>query len=139
MGIDEGCAFSEDRLKIDLTGPDLDHISIIDVPGLFQNTIEGVTTEDDIQLVENMVVSYMKSARSVMLAVVQANADIATQGIIKRAREWDPKGIRTLGVLTKPDLADHGTEGSVVSLVKGNKEPRLRLGWHIVKNPGANQ
>ena len=46
-------------------------------------------------------------------AVVPANVDVATQEIIQMAEDADPKGQRTLGVLTKPDLVDKGAEDKV--------------------------
>jgi hypothetical protein len=52
-----------------------------------------------------MVKRYMDNPRSIMLAVVPANVDLATQEILELARESDPHGDRTLGVLTKPDLS----------------------------------
>ena len=49
-------------------------------------------------------------------AVVPANVDIATQEIIQMAEDADPHGLRTLGVLTKPDLVDKGAEDKVRGL-----------------------
>lgn len=72
-----------------------------------------------------------------MLVVIPCNVDIATQEILERAEDLDPEGIRTLGVLTKPDLIDHGSEGAVMDLVEGRKH-RLRLGWHLLRNPGQS-
>ncbi|KAH7347984.1 hypothetical protein BKA66DRAFT_432765 [Pyrenochaeta sp. MPI-SDFR-AT-0127] len=48
----EGTIFSEDILKIEICGPDEDYLTVIDVPGIFRNPTEGVTTKDDIQLVQ---------------------------------------------------------------------------------------
>jgi len=48
-------------------------------------------------MVRNMVTSYMKNPRSVILAVIPANVDIATQEILDMAAECDEKGERTLG------------------------------------------
>jgi len=45
----------------------------------------------------------------------------------------DPDGIRTLGVLTKPDLVDKGAEKNVIDLVEGRKH-QLKLGWHVLRN-----
>lgn len=50
-----------------------------------------------------------------MLVVVPANVDAATQEILEMARDVDPDGDRTVGVLTKPDLVDKGAERNVVS------------------------
>lgn len=57
-----------------------------------------------------------------MLAVVPANVDIATQEIIEIARELDPDDIRTLRCLTKPDLVDEGAEEKIIDLVEGTQD-----------------
>lgn len=130
--------FSTDVLRLEITGPEQQHLSVIDVPGLFENPQEDVTTMADVALVKSMVYTYMSNPRSVMLAVVPANVDIATQGILQRAKEIDPDGIRTLGVLTKPDLAPEGTEHNVVNTVMGRNN-KLKLGWHVLRNAGQLQ
>ena len=73
--------FSEDVLRLEISGPDQPHFSIVDVPGIFRKTTEGVTTEEDRIMVRAMVQRYMQNPRSVMLAVIPANQDIATQEI----------------------------------------------------------
>lgn len=70
--------FSNDVLLLEISGPEQEHLSVIDVPGIFKSTTEGVTTKADIQLVRNMVKGYMDNPRSVMLAVVPASIDLAT-------------------------------------------------------------
>lgn len=130
--------FSNDVLRLEICGPDQEHLSVIDVPGIFKSTTEGVTTKADIQLVRNMVKGYMDNPRSVMLAVVPANTDLATQEILELAAEADVHGDRTLGVLTKPDLVDKGAESGVVDLVEGRTRP-MKLGWHIIRNPGQKE
>jgi hypothetical protein len=52
----------------------------------------------------------MKNPRSVVLAVVTAKNDHALQIILKRAKEVDPKGLRTLGLITKPDTLPRGSD-----------------------------
>ncbi|KAI0198155.1 dynamin GTPase [Astrocystis sublimbata] len=127
--------FSKDVLVLEIAGPMQEHFSVIDVPGTFKKTTEGVTTKADIALVDDMVRSYMSNPRSVMLTVVASNIDIATQEIVEQAEDLDPEGIRTLGVLTKPDLVDKGGEDNVIQLIEG-KRHRLKLGWHVVRNLG---
>ncbi|KAI1923795.1 hypothetical protein LOZ65_003246 [Ophidiomyces ophidiicola] len=127
--------FSEDVLRLEIHGPDEDHLSVIDVPGLFTNTTDGVTSKEDITIVQNMVLRYMKNPRSVMLSVVPANVDIATQAIIQHAKELDPSGERTLGVFTKPDLVNEGAEMAVLDMLNGKKSG-IKLGWNVVRNPG---
>lgn len=130
--------FSDDVLKIEILGPQQEHLSVVDVPGIFKNTTAGVTTKEDMNMVRNMVLSYMGNYRSIILAVVPANVDIATQEILDIAEQCDTEGQRTLGVLTKPDLVDKGAEGRVVDVVEGRAHP-LKMGWCIVKNPGQQE
>jgi hypothetical protein len=131
----EQSAFSEDVLKIELCGPSKPHLSIIDVPGIFRTPTEGLTTKEDISMVRRMVHRYIENSRTIILAVIPANVDIATQEILDMAADVDPSGQRTLGVITKPDLVDKGAEQDVVDLVLGRRN-RLRLGYFIVRNRG---
>ena len=139
MGIGEkdwagtGSTFSENVLKLDISGPGQHHFSVVDVPGIFRNVEQGRTSKNDIKMVEAMVRHNMENPRSVILAVIPANVDVATQGILTMAEDVDPEGIRTLGVLTKPDLVDRGAEPRVLDLLSGKKHV-LKLGWCVVRN-----
>ena len=142
MGIDQSSAksagkktFSEDVMKIEIDGPTEQHLSVIDIPGIFKKTAPGITTIADIEMIRNMNLSFMSNERSVILAVIPANVDIATQEILEMAATCDSAGNRTLGVFTKPDLIDKGAEGSVLNILQGTTH-NLNLGWCIVRNPG---
>lgn len=111
---------------------------MIDVPGIFKKSTAGITTKADIELVKDMVLRYMQNPRTVMLLVVPANVDPATQEILEMANDVDPEGDRTLGVLTKPDLVDKGAEKDVLSMLEGHTN-ELQLGWHVVRNPGQRE
>ena len=124
--------FSDDVLKIEICGPKQQHLSVVDVPGIFRNTTVGVTTDADMEIVRNMVNHYMGNPRSIILAVIPANVDIATQEILKMAEKFDTMGQRTLGVLTKPDLVDRGAENRVVDLVEG-ESPIIGLRRHDIR------
>lgn len=134
----DGSVFSEDILKIEICGPDEDYLTVIDVPGIFRDATEGVTTKKDIELVCNMVKEYIKNNRTIILAVLPSNVDIATQEILSLAKEYDKAGERTLGVLTKPDLVtEHSAQVAVCNLVLGKKRP-LTLGYYVVRSRGAD-
>ncbi|KAG7118168.1 hypothetical protein HYQ45_015525 [Verticillium longisporum] len=130
--------FSEDILKIVISGPTQQHLTIIDVPGIFRTSTENLTTDDDILLVRNMVKKYITDQRTIILAVIPCNVDIATQEVLTMAKEVDPDGVRTLGVLTKPDLApEKAMQQAICDLIQGRKNP-LRLGYYVVKNRGSD-
>ncbi|KAJ5494482.1 Dynamin [Penicillium fimorum] len=135
---DQKSTFSNSVLQLEIRGPSESHLSVIDVPGIFKNTTLDRTTKNDIILVRNMVLRYMQNQRPIMLAVVPANVDIATQEIIGMASEIDPEGERTLRILTKPDLVDKGAEHKVIQLIHdGNSNGQL--GWILVRNLGQEQ
>ncbi|KAL8965577.1 MAG: hypothetical protein Q9183_003776 [Haloplaca sp. 2 TL-2023] len=127
--------FSDDVLKIEVAGPNEQHLSVVDVPGIFRMAEEGKTTTTDMANVRAMAKRHMANSRSVILPVIPANVDIATQEIVDMAKVHDPKGQRTLGVLTKPDLVDEGAEEAIIDIMRGVRQ-KLNLGWCMVKNPG---
>ncbi|KAI5196864.1 dynamin GTPase [Aureobasidium subglaciale] len=130
---DNKSTFSEDVLKIEVTGPEQEHFSVVDVPGIFRTATKGMTTLADASMIKAMVPRYMINPRSVMLVVIPANVDIATQEIITLAEEADLDGHRT-----SPDLVDPGAEVGVMQLIKGDRHP-LQLGWCLVRNLGQQQ
>ena len=131
-------SFSDDVFRIELCGPGKGHLSVIDVPGIFRTTEKGKTTDEDKSLVKKMVRRYIENPRTIILAVVAANVDIATTEILDMAAEVDPSGQRTLGILTKPDLVDKGAEHDTMDLVRGRKK-KLKLGYCIVRNRGKQE
>ncbi|RBR12819.1 hypothetical protein FVER53590_13994 [Fusarium verticillioides] len=131
--------FTEDVLKIERCGPDEDYLTVIDVPGIFRNTTQGVTTDKDRQLVERMVKNYIRDSRTVILAILPCNVDIATQEILAFAEEVDPTGERTLGILTKPDfLKERSAKAVVCDLVLSKRRP-LTLGYYVVRSRGGDE
>ncbi|KAG6241034.1 hypothetical protein E4U25_007034 [Claviceps purpurea] len=134
MGLSETKVFSSDVLRVELCGPTQPHLTMVDLPGLFRagNRDQSV---DDAETVRNLVLGYVRSPRNIILAVVSAKSDFALQEITQMAREVDPDGDRTLGLITKPDALDVGSdsEASYVKLAQNN-DVVFRLGWHVLKN-----
>jgi GTP-binding protein EngB required for normal cell division len=134
MGISDAKVFSTDTLRVELCGPTQPHLTLVDLPGLFRagNRDQSV---DDAAAVRKTVQSYMKRQRSIILAVVSAKNDFALQEVTELARELDPKGSRTLGLITKPDTLDTGSDSEAAYLkLAQNKDVVFRLGWHVLKN-----
>lgn len=126
--------FSNDILRVEISGPQQPHLTMVDLPGLFQAG-NSTQSDEDAEVVTNMVLRYMERPRSIILAVVSAKSDFALQKVTRLARELDPSGIRTLGLITKPDTLDEGSdsEAAYVRLAQNN-DVRFRLGWHVLKN-----
>ncbi|KAK4801961.1 hypothetical protein SAY86_000164 [Trapa natans] len=101
------------------------NLTLIDLPGLTKVAVEG-QPESIAADIENMVRSYVEKPNCIILAITPANQDIATSDSIKLAREVDPTGERTFGVLTKLDLMDKGT--NAIEVLEG-KSYRLQHPW----------
>ena len=74
--------------------------------------------------------SFIEKPNALILALSPANADLANSDSLKLAKEVDPQGDRTIGVLTKIDLMDEGT--NAMELLDGTIYP-LKLGYYAVK------
>lgn len=99
MGITtHGKAFAKDILRIEITGPDRPHLTIVDLPGLIHSATR-YQSGSDVELIRDVVQGYMKQPRCIILAVVSAKNDFANQVVLKLARAVDKSGTRTLGVI----------------------------------------
>ncbi|KAI9838389.1 MAG: hypothetical protein M1819_005658 [Sarea resinae] len=141
MGIEEVIdgtrkAFAGDVLSIEISGPNRPQLTLVDLPGLIHSENKFANTED-IQLVSNLVEQYICNPRTIILAIVSAQNDHANQIILKRARMFDKKGSRTLGIITKPDglHPGSGNESAYIGLAK-NEDIFFALGWHVLRNRG---
>lgn len=65
--------------------------------------------------------------------------DNTTQEILKLAEDADPRGIRTMGVLSKPDLAtEKAALDAAMDLLQERRRNVFKLGYHVVKNRSAD-
>ena len=78
-----------------------------------------------------MASRYVSDSRTIILCVLPANADMTTSDGLQMARQIDPKGLRTIGVITKIDIMDRGTNAK--RMLEG-KDVALRLGFIGIKN-----
>uniref|UniRef100_A0A8B9PUV2 Dynamin-2 n=1 Tax=Apteryx owenii TaxID=8824 RepID=A0A8B9PUV2_APTOW len=78
-----------------------------------------------------MLMQFVTKENCLILAVSPANSDLANSDALKIAKEVDPQGQRTIGVITKLDLMDEGTDARDVL---ENKLLPLRRGYIGVVN-----
>ncbi|KAK4410933.1 Dynamin-related protein 1E [Sesamum angolense] len=114
-------------IHLSIYSPNVVNLTLIDLPGLTKVAVEG-QPESIVQDIENMVRLYVEKPNCIILAISPANQDIATSDAIKLAREVDPSGERTFGVLTKLDLMDKGT--NALDVLEG-RSYRLQRPWHL--------
>jgi GTP-binding protein EngB required for normal cell division len=139
MGLTSSKIFSNDILRVELSGPTQPHLTMVDLPGLFRAGNKEQSA-DNVELVKQMVTRYMERPRSIILAVVSAKNEYVLQDVTEFASKADPQGLRTMGLITKPDTLDEGSdsERSWVRLAS-NEDVELTLGWHVLKNRSYEQ
>lgn len=101
-------------------------LTFVDLPGITKVPV-GDQPEDIDEQIQDLILKYVKQPNSIILAVVTANTDPSTSESLKIARNMDPKGMRTIAVVTKLDLIDKGTINDTIELLCGYKIP-VKLG-----------
>jgi len=119
-------------INLKINSPSVLNLTLVDLPGMTKVPIEG-QPKDIEQQIRNMCVKFISKKNAIILAVTAANTDLANSDGLNLARQVDPEGVRTIGVLTKIDIMDEGT--NVLDILAGRIIP-LRLGYVPVVNRG---
>ncbi|KAI1941147.1 hypothetical protein LOZ66_001655 [Ophidiomyces ophidiicola] len=139
LGLNEHRAFAKDVLSIEICGPSRPQLTLVDLPGLIHSANKS-QSEGDVDLIKSLVEDYISQQRTVILAVISAKNDYANQVILKNCRRFDPRGTRTLGVITKPDFLLPNSENERVWIdLARNQDIYFELGWHLLKNRGDTE
>uniref|UniRef100_A0A8C6HMA4 MX dynamin-like GTPase 2 n=1 Tax=Mus spicilegus TaxID=10103 RepID=A0A8C6HMA4_MUSSI len=129
-----GLGISDKLISLDVSSPNVPDLTLIDLPGITRVAV-GNQPADIGRQIKRLIKTYIQKQETINLVVVPSNVDIATTEALSMAQEVDPEGDRTIGILTKPDLVDRGTEDKVVDVVR-NLVYHLKKGYMIVKCRG---
>ena len=119
-------------INLRIYSPHVLTLTLVDLPGLTKVPVGDQPVDIEKQIRE-MILKFISKPNAIILAVNAANQDLANSDGLKLAREVDPEGMRTIGVLTKVDLMDQGTD--VIDILAGRVIP-LRSGYVPVINRG---
>ncbi|WVW79998.1 hypothetical protein I302_101971 [Kwoniella bestiolae CBS 10118] len=128
----KNAGISPNPINLRIFSPNVLTLTLVDLPGLTKVPV-GDQPRDIEKQIRDMLMRFISKPNAIILAVTAANTDLANSDGLKLAREVDPEGTRTIGVLTKVDLMDQGTD--VVDILAGRVIP-LRLGYVPVVNRG---
>ncbi|KAF2281358.1 uncharacterized protein EI97DRAFT_429407 [Westerdykella ornata] len=117
-------------INLKIYSPHVLSLTLVDLPGLTKVPIGDQPTDIEKQT-RNLISEYIAKPNSIILAVSPANVDLVNSEALKLARQVDPMGKRTIGVLTKLDLMDHGT--NALDILSGRVYP-LKLGFIGIVN-----
>lgn len=123
LGTNKGVSEKPIRLKI--FSPHVLTMTLVDLPGLARVPV-GDQPQDIETRLRGLILNYVSSPSCIILAVSPANQDLASSDALDIARQADPEGVRTIGVLTKLDIMDRGTDAAAALR---NEVVPLRLGY----------
>jgi hypothetical protein len=96
-------------LPIEIAWPGYSRLALIDLPGYVQAAVADQPASV-VQDIAEIVDAYVADKRTITLAVILANIDVATNRVATKVNQLGDDGKRTLGVITKPDLLDMGED-----------------------------
>jgi len=121
---------SNKTINLKIFSPFVLNLTLVDLPGITK-VPTGDQPEDVEEQIRNMCLDFISNPNAIILAVTAANQDLANSDALKLARLVDPEGERTIGVLTKVDIMDQGTD---CCEILDNKVIPLRRGYIAVIN-----
>ncbi|XP_038398440.1 dynamin-3 isoform X5 [Canis lupus familiaris] len=127
-GMNKGISSIPINLRV--YSPHVLNLTLIDLPGITKVPVGDQPPDIEYQIRE-MIMQFITRENCLILAVTPANTDLANSDALKLAKEVDPQGLRTIGVITKLDLMDEGTDARDVL---ENKLLPLRRGYVGVVN-----
>uniref|UniRef100_A0A3B1INR5 dynamin GTPase n=1 Tax=Astyanax mexicanus TaxID=7994 RepID=A0A3B1INR5_ASTMX len=117
-------------INLRVYSPNVLNLTLVDLPGMTKVPVGDQPADIEHQIKE-MLMQFVTKENCLLLAVSPANSDLANSDALKIAKEVDPQGLRTIGVITKLDLMDEGTDARDIL---ENKLLPLRRGYIGVVN-----
>lgn len=123
LAVPEADCISDDPIQLSIYSPNIPDLSLIDLPGYIQ--VSGLDQPTELkQKISDLCDKYLQPP-NVILAISAADVDLANSTALRASRRVDPRGERTIGVVTKMDLVDAERGASILS----DKKYPLRLGY----------
>lgn len=123
LAVPEAECVSDEPIQLSIYSPNVPDLSLIDLPGYIQVT--GLNQPMELkQKIADLCDRYIQPP-NVILAISAADVDLANSTSLRASRRVDPRGERTIGVVTKLDLVD---PQRAVDILTDRKYP-LRLGY----------
>jgi dynamin 1-like protein len=131
---------SMEEINIKLYSPNVPDLTLIDLPGLVQVACTDRGQPKDIkQQIINIISKYGKDPNTIIMAIMASRSDLEADLSLELIKQFDPKGERTIGILTKPDLLEKGSH--VAKYINNECSVDLQLchGYWVVKNRDSVQ
>jgi replication fork clamp-binding protein CrfC len=114
---------TDEPIQLSIFSPNVPDLQLIDLPGYIQVVGRDQPVELK-QKISDLCDKYIQPP-NVILAISAADVDLANSTALRASRRVDPRGERTIGVITKLDLVDPRRGADMLS----DKQYPLRLGY----------
>ncbi|RMY50116.1 hypothetical protein D0865_07091 [Hortaea werneckii] len=123
LAVPEKDCISDDPIQLRIHSPNVPDLSLIDLPGYIQ--VEAFDQPTELKTkIQELCDKYIQ-APNVILAISAADVDLANSTALRASRRVDPRGERTIGVVTKMDLVDPIRGAQILN----DRNYPLRLGY----------
>lgn len=123
LAVPEKECVSDDPIQLRIYSPNVPDLSMIDLPGYIQ--VEAFDQPTELKAKIQALCDKYIQAPNIILAISAADVDLANSTALRASRRVDPKGQRTIGVVTKMDLVDPLRGAEILS----DRNYPLRLGY----------
>ena len=126
---------TESPIYLRIYSPNIPNLSLVDLPGLTMVACTDKGQPKDIkEKIKNLVGTYIENKASIIMAVMPARTDIEADIALDLIKEHDPRCERTIGILTKLDLMNEGTDITELLENKISKDLQLGYGYYAIRN-----
>uniref|UniRef100_A0A8C2NID5 Dynamin-like GTPase OPA1, mitochondrial n=1 Tax=Capra hircus TaxID=9925 RepID=A0A8C2NID5_CAPHI len=132
--VKEGCTVSPETISLNVKGPGLQRMVLVDLPGVI-NTVTSGMAPDTKETIFSISKAYMQNPNAIILCIQDGSVDAERSIVTDLVSQMDPHGRRTIFVLTKVDLAEKNVTSP--SRVRANSLLVMGFFWVFIKKANS--